>query len=161
MKKIALIIFLVLMGFRSDILYSAPDRNIHGQASDESEEIKGKIATLEEAISFLEKEIGRDRDIASWGQNQIALGMTRDLLKRDFSEKKRFLDNIKGIFGVELKADIEFIEQNLENEKEIVFGILIDINTIKYTQAYIQKNITKKNDLLKILKDKLKEIKIN
>lgn len=152
MKKIVVITLLVFISFKSDILYSA--------SSDEIEGIKEKISTLDEEISFLEKEISRDRDIASWGQNQIALGMTRNLLNKDLSEKKRLLDNIKKDFGGELKVDIEFIEQNLEKEKEIVSGVLIDIGTIKYTQAYIQKNIIKKNDLLKVLKEKLEEIKI-
>ncbi|MBI5749229.1 MAG: hypothetical protein HZA00_08890 [Nitrospinae bacterium] len=168
MKKIAVITLLVFISFKSDISHSAPDRNIQGlaperinqgQASDEIEDIKEKVSTLEEEISFLEKEISRDKDISSWVQNTIALRTTRDYLKRDLPEKKRILDNLKKDFGDELKDEIGFIEQNIEKEKEIVAGVLIDIGTIKYTQAYIQENLPRKNDLLKIFKEKLEELK--
>jgi len=150
MKKIAFIILSVFLSFRTDICYSA---------ADEGKEIKEKITSLEEVISFLEKEISRDKDIASWGQNHIALRMTRDLLNRDLPEKKRILDNLKKDLRDELKDDIGFIGQNVEKEKEIGAGVRIDIGTIKYTQAYIQENIQRKNDLLKVLKEKLEDLK--
>jgi hypothetical protein len=121
------------------------------------EEHKKKISTIEEAISFLEKEISRDRDIASWGQNLVALKMTRDLLNRDLSEKKRILDNLKKELGDEIKDEIGFIGQNAEKEKEIGADVRIDIGAIKYTQAYIQENIQRKNDLLKTFKERLKK----
>ncbi|MBI3812985.1 MAG: hypothetical protein HY279_00760 [Nitrospinae bacterium] len=126
--------------------------------SEEGEKIKKKIAILEEELSFLEKEISRDKDIASWGQNLIALRMTRDLLNRDLPEKKMILDNMRSDLGDELKDEIGFIEQNAEKEKEIGTDVRIDIGTIKYTQAYIQENIQRKDDLLKTLKKELEEL---
>src|SRR3989338_290589 len=97
MKKIILISILISIGFNSDILYSESSPQSSPQKWNEKslEDIENKISTIEEEISFLEKEISRDKDIVSWGQNQIALRMTRDLLNRDLSEKKRLLDKIK------------------------------------------------------------------
>ena len=158
MKK-ATIILLVFISFKSDISHSAPDRNIQGQASDEIGEIKNKISTLEEAISFLEKEISRDKDISSWAQNTIALRITRDYLKRDLPEKKRILDNLKRDLGDELKDEIGFISQNIEKENEIISDVRIDIGTIKFTQAYITETLQRKNDMMNTFREKIQELK--
>jgi len=158
MKKAA-IILLVFISFKSDISHSAPDRNIQGQASDEIGEIKNKISTLEEAISFLEKEISRDKDISSWAQNTIALRITRDYLKRDLPEKKRILDNLKRDLGDELKDEIGFISQNIEKENEIISDVRIDIGTIKFTQAYITETLQRKNDMMNTFREKIQELK--
>ncbi len=153
MKKIIFIFLLVaLIGLKSGVSYSA---------SDELEEIKNKISTLEEAISFLEKEISRDKDISSWAQNTIALRITRDYLKRDLPEKKRILDNLKRDFGDELKDEIGFISQNIEKENEIISDVRIDIGTIKYTQAYIAENLQRKNDMMNTFKEKKQVLKDN
>jgi hypothetical protein len=153
MKKTPFIIVsaIFLIGIKSDNLYSA---------SDEGDEIKKKIFSIEEEITFLEKEILRDREIASWVQNNIALGNTRDILKRDLSEKGRILENLKKNAYVDFKNEIDFIEQNIEKEREIVSGIRIDIGTIKYTQAYIQETIPKKDNLLNVFKERLEELKV-
>ena len=158
MKKAA-IILLVFISFKSDISHSAPDRNIQGQASDEIGEIKNKISTLEEAISFLEKEISRDKNISSWVQNTIALRITRDYLKRDLPEKKRILDNLKRDLGDELKDEIGFISQNIEKENEIISDVRIDIGTIKFTQAYITETLQRKNDMMNTFREKIQELK--
>lgn len=149
MKKIIFAILLIFIS--TGVLFSAME---------EIEDIKNKISTIEEEISFLEKEISRDKDITSWVQNNIALSMTRDLLNRDLPEKGKILSSLRENFGDEIKNETGFIEQNIEKEKEIASGVQIDIGAIKYAQAYIQESLPRKDDLLKVLKGILEELKV-
>lgn len=152
MRRIVVVFFLILTitVIKTDVLYSA---------STEGEEIEKKASTLEEEITFFEKEISRDKDISSWGQNAIALRMTRDYLKRDLPEKKRILDNLKKDLGDELKDEIGFISQNIEKENEIISDVRIDIGTIKFTQAYITETLQRKNDIMNTFREKMQELK--
>ncbi len=156
--KIFLLLVLILL-FSYPVLF--PVYVSSGEPQQQTKKEKEEaILILQVGISLIKQEIKRDQSIVSAGiRVSRDIRRVRETLRNGIAKKEKLIVDLRSSLASSLPAEIDALQENLDQEKEISGGFITSSRVRRLTTETIKQSIPVKQDVLAAFEQLLSELK--